>query len=88
MPQRSAGTAIYYFNETEIVVRERKLCEDLVGTISIELVRAFAVIRRVAGLVAHAREEQQAPISRSLWHGAAGTIAYSGSAPGRKTPHG
>jgi hypothetical protein len=87
MPQRSAGTAICYFNETAIVVRERKLCEELVGTISIELVRAFAVIRRLAGLVAHTREEQQAPIGRPLWQGAARTIAHSGSAPGKETPH-
>jgi hypothetical protein len=81
MPQRSAGTAICYFNETAIVVRERNLCEELVGT-------NFAVIRRLAGLVSHTREEQQAPIGRALWQGAAGTIAYSDSAPGKETPHG
>jgi citrate synthase len=44
--------------------------------IPLEIMRGFAVICRAAGLVAHIREEQTAPVGRALWEAAASSIAY------------
>lgn len=51
----------------------------------IEIMRGFVIICRSAGIVAHLREEQIAPIGRTLWQAASDSVDYDG--PGDTQVH-